>query len=162
MFPLVATQQDGEGASGGGRGPERQRRPPSQEPGKGDNMGRTPEEIIKGLECCSISYADCNNECPYKRDCDGSQILKDAIALIQQLAQSNAQLAIGKAILAAENSAMLDTLKRMAHCGGVCVGCVHMDDEPTIIEHCEDLDFDCEKCPTPCACHSCKEGSNYT
>ena len=25
------------GASGGGRGPERQRRPPSQEPGKGDN-----------------------------------------------------------------------------------------------------------------------------
>lgn len=43
------------------------------------------DEIKKGLECCSISYADCNNECPYKSDCDGSQILKDALALIQQL-----------------------------------------------------------------------------
>ena len=57
---------------------------------------------------------------------------------------------------------VLETIKRMAHSGGVCVGCVHMDDEPTILEQCEDLDFDCEKCPSPCACHSCKEGSNYT
>lgn len=48
-------------------------------------MTNTPDEIKKGLECCSISYADCNNECPYKPDCDGSQILKDALALIQQL-----------------------------------------------------------------------------
>ena len=45
-------------------------------------MTKTPDEIKKGLECCSISYADCNNECPYKPDCDGSQILKDALALI--------------------------------------------------------------------------------
>jgi hypothetical protein len=46
---------------------------------------KSPDEIKKGLECCAISYADCNNECPYKSDCDGSQILKDALALIQQL-----------------------------------------------------------------------------
>ena len=46
---------------------------------------KSPDVTKKGLECCSISYADCNNECPYKRDCDGSQILKDALALIQQL-----------------------------------------------------------------------------
>ena len=48
-------------------------------------MTNTPDEIKKGLECCSISYADCNNECPYKPDCDGSQILKDALALIRHL-----------------------------------------------------------------------------
>lgn len=139
------------GASGGGRGPERQRRPPSQEPVKGDNMKRTPEEIMKGLECCRLAFGfqECGSRCPYYRDsCCGVLLAADAIALIQNLT--------------AENAAMLDTIKRMAHSGGVCIGCVHMDDEPTIIEQCEDLDFDCEKCPSPCACHSCKEGSNYT
>ena len=124
---------------------------------------KTPEEIKKGLECC---ITDNCKECPYYPlyEVFGCKLAraKDALALIQQLAQSNAQLAIGKAILAAENAAMLDTIKRMAHSGGVCIGCVHMDDEPTILEHCEDLDSDCEKCPTPCACHRCKEGSNYT
>ena len=131
-------------------------------------MERTPEEIMKGLECHDLflggGHWNICVQCPYdigKGKCSGL-LESDALALIQQLAQSNAQLEIGKAILAAENAAMLDTLKRMAHSGGVCIGCVHMDDEPTILEHCEDLDFDCEKCPTPCACHSCKEGSNYT
>jgi hypothetical protein len=52
---------------------------------------KSPDETKKGLECCSISYADCNNECPYKSDCDGSQILKDALALIQQLQAENAK-----------------------------------------------------------------------
>lgn len=55
---------------------------------------KSPDEIKKGLECCSISYADCNNECPYKPDCDGSQILKDALALIQQLQAENADQAV--------------------------------------------------------------------
>lgn len=55
-------------------------------------MTKTPDEIKTGLECCSISYADCNNECPYKRDCDGSQILKDALALIQQLEADKVRL----------------------------------------------------------------------
>lgn len=127
-------------------------------------MERTPEETMKALECCN-KLNSCH-ECPYNEPSGNYSCLckknDDALALIKQLAQSNAQLAIGKAMLAAENAAMLDTLKRMAHSGGVCIGCVHMDDEPTIIEHCEDLDFDCEKCQSPCACHSCKEGSNYT
>lgn len=48
-------------------------------------MTRTPDEIKKGLECFAASYADCHKECPYKLDCDGSQILKDALALIQKL-----------------------------------------------------------------------------
>ena len=128
-------------------------------------MERTPEEIMKGLtRCLSRGQEGRCDKCPYYEilglGCQ-SKLRNESIALIKQLAQSNAQLAIGKAMLAAENAAMLDTLKRMAHSGGVCIGCVHMDDEPTILEHCEDLDFDCEKCPSPCACHSCKEGSNY-
>lgn len=38
---VVDTQQKGEGAPGGGRGLERQRRPPSQEPVRGGKMKRT-------------------------------------------------------------------------------------------------------------------------
>lgn len=48
-------------------------------------MPKTPDEIKKGLACCAASYADCHRECPYKPDCDGLQILMDALALIQQL-----------------------------------------------------------------------------
>lgn len=53
---------------------------------------KTADEIKKGLECCAASYADCHKECPYKPDCDGSQILKDALALIQQLEADKQQL----------------------------------------------------------------------
>ena len=113
-------------------------------------MERTPEEIMKALECCN-KINSCN-ECPYNE--------KSGIHTCLCKKNDDARVLIQK--LTAENTAMLETLKRMAHRGGVCVGCVHMDDEPTILEHCEDLDFDCEKCQSPCACHSCKEGSNYT
>lgn len=37
-LPVVDTGQEGEGAPGGGRGTERQRRPPSQEPVRGGKM----------------------------------------------------------------------------------------------------------------------------
>lgn len=132
---------------------------------------KTPDETkialiyCKGMACGTIKLA-----CPYNGiyNCH-DVVLEDAIALIFQLEKQNRALAEIKESYEKvisrqerENAAMLETLKRMAHCGGVCVGCVHMDDEPTILEHCEDLDFDCEKCPSPCACHSCKEGSNYT
>jgi hypothetical protein len=56
-----------------------------------EGMTRTPDETKKGLECCAASYADCHRECPYKPDCDGSQILKDSLALIQQLQAENAE-----------------------------------------------------------------------
>ena len=48
--------------------------------------GRTPEEIKRGLEyCISESVLSCD-ECPYAgKPCDSMQMLKDAIALIQQL-----------------------------------------------------------------------------
>lgn len=107
-------------------------------------MTKTPDEIKKGLECCSISYADCNSECPYKRDCDGSQILKDALALIQQLEVDKQQLegmlthmnqlrdaAAGRALkmeervrqLEAERDAAVACLKKAANEKGECFGC---------------------------------------
>ena len=53
---------------------------------------KSSDEIKKGLECCAASYADCHKECTYKPDCDGSQILKDALALIQHKERENETL----------------------------------------------------------------------
>ena len=57
-------------------------------------MERTPDEIKKGLECCS---EDGCKSCPYEQDCyttDGfSALAADALALIQQLQDDNAQQA---------------------------------------------------------------------
>lgn len=51
---------------------------------------KTPDEIKKGLWCCHAQYSASCGECPYSndgRDCgrNGVQIMKDALALIQQL-----------------------------------------------------------------------------
>ena len=109
-------------------------------------MTKTPDEIKKGLECCAASYADCHKECPYKLDCDGSQILKDALALIQQLEADKQQLegllahmnqlrdaAAGRALkmeervhqLEAERDAAVDGLK--SNC--TCPECKYFSDD---------------------------------
>lgn len=68
---------------------------------------KTPEQIKKGLECCSEDECFGEREnCPYKGEsglCVGEMCV-DALALIQQLQHNNAQLAIDKAKLAAENA----------------------------------------------------------
>ena len=55
-------------------------------------MERTPDEIKKGLECCS---EDGCKSCPYEQDCyttDGfSALAADALDLIQQLQDDNAE-----------------------------------------------------------------------
>ena len=55
-------------------------------------MTRTPDEIKKGLECCS---EDGCKSCPYEQDCyttDGfSALAADALDLIQQLQDDNAE-----------------------------------------------------------------------
>ena len=52
-------------------------------------MERTPEEIMKGLECCARSCYRCEDDCPYKEQCrneqGGKAMNEDALALIQQL-----------------------------------------------------------------------------
>lgn len=56
---------------------------------------KTPEEIKKGLECCSISHDYCGTECPYNCYANGSaklSLLKDALAYIRQLESRLAQV----------------------------------------------------------------------
>lgn len=57
---------------------------------------KTPDEIKKGLECCSIDDYHCGEGCPYKDSCiteDRYKALEaDALALIQQLEVKNAEL----------------------------------------------------------------------
>ena len=59
-------------------------------------MTRTPDEIKKGLECCSNVNFVCNEECPYYKSLSEGEdcCLKknaDALALIQQLQAENAE-----------------------------------------------------------------------
>lgn len=58
-------------------------------------MTRTPDEIKKGLECCSNVNFVCNEECPYYKSLSEGEdcCLKknaDALALIQQLERDKA------------------------------------------------------------------------
>ena len=58
-------------------------------------MERTPDEIKKGLECCSNVNFVCNEECPYYKSLSEGEdcCLKknaDALALIQQLERDKA------------------------------------------------------------------------
>lgn len=51
-------------------------------------MERTPDEIKKGLECCSSSLTHCASVCPYLHECFAGEIrpaLKDTLAYIRQL-----------------------------------------------------------------------------
>ena len=84
-------QHKGVGAPGGGRGWSVSDTL-SLEPVRGDKMGgrdvKTPEEIKKGLECCTATGYNCD-DCPYVdvQACTYCKLekSKDAIALIQQL-----------------------------------------------------------------------------
>lgn len=73
---------------------------------------KSAEETKKGLECCAAH--DCNG-CGY--NCGAStcidSLLKDISSLIQQLQQNNAQLAIDKAILAAENAEQAERIQQL-------------------------------------------------
>lgn len=56
---------------------------------KETGLSKTPEDIVKGLECCSGDTVRCR-ECPYCCDktmlgCDDDMLLKDALAYIRQL-----------------------------------------------------------------------------
>lgn len=62
-------------------------------------MTRTPDEVKKGLACCKngIPYrSTCAKGCPYKCGCSPSKVcasvmMNDALALIQQLQNDNAE-----------------------------------------------------------------------
>ena len=110
-------------------------------------MQKSPDQVKKGVKCCAASYADCHKECPYKPDCDGTQILKDALALIQQLQADNAQQvrcienmtdklnAMNDEVvkLQAERDAAVADIKRMVH-----------DNTNTFCYYCEMVKGGCE------------------
>ena len=115
------------------------------------------DEVKAGLECCSKSFCTfgCTTECPYfKEPSCGVHLYRDAKDIIQFLEGENEKLR-------SENTELLKDLKEAATRGGVCIGCKHLADEPDTLVTCEDLDFACEHCENPCACHSCESGSNY-
>ena len=75
--------------------------------------GRTPEEIKRGLECCSKLKTNCGL-CPYRPQNDGNcmnALVPDSIALIQQLEARNDTLT-AKAVLFDETLALAEKYKR--------------------------------------------------
>ena len=80
--------------------------------------GRTPEEIKEGLEyCVSESVLSCD-ECPYAgKPCDSMQMLKDALAYIQQLERER-----DAAVSDLENNKRCETCINYTP-GYFCLGC---------------------------------------
>ena len=103
---------------------------------------KSPDEIKKGLECCAASYADCHKECPYKPDCDGSQILKDALVLIQQLQEEVSKYEEGY-------DALTKIIKRLEAERDAAVA----DLKDCVTEAAQGDDFDC--------CFACKYNNEY-
>lgn len=118
-------------------------------------MPKTPDEVKKGLECCAASYADCHKECPYKLDCDGSQILKDSLALLQKLQDEKGELLKNVEQLQAE---LADTRKAVSMTNGLCDICKHQNAHEN---ECEANDFLCFKCPADCACKECYSDAGH-
>lgn len=76
---------------------------------------KTPEEIKKGLECCVSG--DCPKEgCPYYKCQEdmwcGEQKSRDALALIQQLEDQNAELLEKVKQLQAEQAETMEAIKK--------------------------------------------------
>lgn len=79
---------------------------------------KSPDEIKKGLECCATVKVGgvCPFDCPLRPLCasgDDGAVQREILALIQQLQHNNAQLAIDKAKLAAENAEQADRIRQL-------------------------------------------------
>ena len=112
---------------------------------------KTADGIRKGLEVCP-SHNDCTGICPY----EGTNmcrrfLMKDALAYIQQLESLLAQAE-------RERDAAVRDMSKAVRENGVCIACKH--DKP-FDNNCEENDFDCVNCISPCMCKSCHIGSNY-
>lgn len=80
---------------------------------------KTPEEIKKGLECCT--HATCNG-CPYAQDgCATNREMIDALDYIQQLEHQIGELTEKVAQLERERDAAVED----AH--GICSACIHFN-----------------------------------
>ena len=86
-------------------------------------MTKTPDEIKKGLECCSNSDGTCEG-CPYvDGECRAfEQLSADALAIIQQLEEHLREATKKIEQLEAERDALMHWAK------GRCDTCAHNDD----------------------------------
>ena len=113
-------------------------------------MTRTPDEIKKGLECCS---EDGCKSCPYEQDCyttDGfSALAADALDLIQQLQDENAQQARCIENMTDKLNAMNDEVAKLQAERDAAVA----DLKDCVTEAAQGDDFDC--------CFACKYNNEY-
>lgn len=112
-------------------------------------MPKTPDEIKKGVECCVMPVPRPCAKCPYHlMDKCLTNLLNDALALIQQLQAENAELSGKIGRLEAERDALFEEVRRCSYCiyeEGVCGECG---------EH-------CEPCEADCPCRECDFYSNF-
>jgi hypothetical protein len=110
--------------------------------------GRTPEEIKKGLECCTGSPV-CS-ECPYFHDVDCNSVERDAFAYIQQLERerdearndldtinyANTELHSAYEAMKRERDAAVEAVGKLAYNADRSIAC----------EFCEFRDYQCFVC----------------
>ena len=113
---------------------------------------KTPEEIKKGLECCT--HATCNG-CPYAQDgCATNREMIDALDYIQQLEHQIGELTEKVEQLdhvTRERDALLEIVKEL----GECNYCKHNSYCPHTIP-------DCMNCKDEnCQCYSCGHQSKW-
>lgn len=122
---------------------------------------KTPEEIKKGLECCTPGWVanhwkSCSSKCPYitlSASCRG-QLVYDSLTYIQQLENHIGELTEKVAQLdhvTRERDALLEIVKEL----GECNYCKHNSYCPHTIP-------DCMNCKDGnCKCYSCGHQSKW-
>ena len=98
--------------------------------------GRTPEEIKRGLECCSVDGLSCSN-CSYCVSCDADihALERDALAYIQQLENHIGELTEMVHQLERERDAAVEQLRKG---GRACSTCKFSEDIPENDKICEE------------------------
>ena len=92
--------------------------------------GRTPEEIKKGLECCSVDGLSCSN-CSYCVSCDADihALERDALAYIQQLEDHFRDLTKKVEQLERERDAAVADMTELMQLAQFCRHCKHLTDD---------------------------------
>lgn len=85
----------------------------------------------------------------------------DSEQLFKRIYDQKGEAETRVAKLEAEKAAMLEHLRSAAEQGGVCIGCKYAVEGVEVMEHCQDIDFDCENCKDKCPCHNCEKACNY-
>ena len=129
---------------------------------------KTPEEIKKGLECCTAEFNECDS-CPYREYNWCEEKLKDdALELFiklfdckakyEYLAKEYLRLSKRLAQVERERDAAVADLRRADSVD--CEHCAHY--MPFGESRCDNDDCDCETCTQECACRTCRDNSGWT